>query len=166
MDKYLKTADSDWYKQRLISLMICVLAAFVILFVRLIYLQVITGEELRRLSLNNSIRLQSIEPLRGVLFDKNGKVLVDNRPSFDLSIILKDAEPLELTVGQIASSNTAVMPIGASTCGSVGSMGSHPITWCQNFMNLLPWSGLVKKRLPFHWWDSRRSRRCPSSHSR
>ncbi len=103
MDKYLKTADSEWYKQRLFNLMICVLAAFVILFVRLIYLQVIMGEELRRLSLNNSIRLQSIEPPRGVVYDRNGKVLVDNRPSFDVSIILKDAEPLEQTLEKLSS---------------------------------------------------------------
>ena len=103
MDKYLKTADSEWYKQRLFNLMICALAAFVVLFVRLIYLQVITGEELRRLSLNNSIRLQSIDPPRGVVYDRNGKVLVDNRPSFDVSIILKDAEPLELTLEKLSA---------------------------------------------------------------
>ena len=103
MDKYLKTADSDWYKQRLFHLIICALAAFVILFVRLIYLQVISGEELRRLSLNNSIRLQSIDPPRGVVYDRNGKVLVDNRPSFDVSIILKDAEPLEQTLEKLSA---------------------------------------------------------------
>jgi penicillin-binding protein 2 len=103
LDKYLKTADSEWYKQRLFYLMICALAVFVILFVRLIYLQVITGEELRRLSLNNSIRLQSIDPPRGVVYDRNGKVLVDNRPSFDVSIILKDAQPLEQTLEKLSS---------------------------------------------------------------
>jgi penicillin-binding protein 2 len=103
LDKYLKTADNEWYKQRLFNLMICALAAFVILFVRLIYLQVITGEELRRLSLNNSIRLQSIEPPRGVVYDRNGKVLVDNRPSFDVSIILKDAGPLEQTLEKLSA---------------------------------------------------------------
>jgi penicillin-binding protein 2 len=102
MPKYLKTADGDWYKQRLIGLMICVLAAFVILFVRLIYLQVISGEELRRLSLNNSIRLQSIDPPRGRVYDRNQSVLVDNRPSFDVSIILKDAEPVELTIEKLS----------------------------------------------------------------
>jgi penicillin-binding protein 2 len=102
LDKYLKTADSEWYKQRLIGVMIWVLAAFVILFVRLIYLQVIMGEELRRLSLNNSIRLQSIDPPRGLVYDRNGKMLADNRPSFDVNIILKDAEPVERTVEELS----------------------------------------------------------------
>ncbi|MBW2412491.1 MAG: penicillin-binding protein 2 [Deltaproteobacteria bacterium] len=82
--------------------MICVLGAFVILFVRLIYLQVITGEELRRLSLNNSIRLQSIDAPRGRVYDRSQSVLVDNRPSFDVSIILRDAAPVEQTIEKLS----------------------------------------------------------------
>ena len=31
MDKYLKTADSEWYKQRITGVMVCVLVAFVVL---------------------------------------------------------------------------------------------------------------------------------------
>lgn len=72
------------------------------LFARLFYLQVIEREEYRRLSVNNSIRLQSIKPPRGLIFDRNGELLVDNRPSFDLSIIAKDARPLEKTIGKLS----------------------------------------------------------------
>ena len=102
MDKYLKTADTDWYKQRITGVIVCALAAFVVLFIRLIYLQVIMGNEYRRLSLNNSIRLQSIDPPRGRLYDRNGDLLVDNRPSFDVNITLKDAEPLNRTLEKLA----------------------------------------------------------------
>lgn len=102
MTKYLKTADPEWYKQRLIRVMYCVAAAFFILFFRLFHLQVIQGEELRRLSENNCIRLQSVDPSRGLIFDRNGKTLVDNRPSFNLSIILKDAKPVERTIEKLA----------------------------------------------------------------
>jgi len=102
LTKYLKTADGEWYKQRIIGLMICVLAAFIILFVRLIYLQIIMGAELRQLSLNNSIRLQSIDPPRGRVYDRNRSVLVNNRPSFDVSIILKDADPVEQTIEKLS----------------------------------------------------------------
>lgn len=102
MEKYLKTAGSDWYKQRITGAMLCVVAAFVILIVRLFYLQVVEGKELRRLSENNCIRLQSIDPPRGLIFDCTGKLLVDNRPSFDLSIVLKDAEPVEHTIAKLS----------------------------------------------------------------
>lgn len=102
MDKYLKTADNDWYRQRVFGAIILALTAFALIFLRLIYLQVIMGDEYRRLSVNNSIRLQSIEPPRGVICDRNGKVLVDNRPSFDVNIILKDARPFKETLHKLA----------------------------------------------------------------
>lgn len=82
--------------------MIGVVAAFVILVARLFYLQVIEGKELRRLSENNCIRLQSLDPPRGLIFDCKGRLLVDNRPSFDLGIVLKDAEPIEGTIAKLS----------------------------------------------------------------
>ena len=102
MGKYLDTADSDWYKQRIGGLMVCVITAFIVLFVRLLYLQVIEGEELRRLSKNNCIRLQSIDAPRGLVFDRSGKMLVDNRPSFDLFMNITNDEPVAQTVEKIS----------------------------------------------------------------
>ena len=101
-DKYLKTADPEWFRQRVTGVMICVLAAFAVLLVRLMYLQVIRGEEYHLLSLNNRIRLQSIDPPRGLIYDRNGHVLVENRPSFDVDITLKDAGKVEETVQKVA----------------------------------------------------------------
>ena len=102
MDKYLKTADSDWYKQRITGAMICVLVAFVIILLRLLYLQVVMGEEYLTLSLNNRIRLQSIDPPRGLICDRNAHVLAENRPSFDVTITLKDARPVEQTIARLS----------------------------------------------------------------
>ena len=102
VDKYLKTADTDWYRQRVTSVMICVLAVFAVLLLRLIYLQVIRGEEYRLLSLNNRIRLQSIDPPRGLISDRNDYVLVENRPSFNVSVTLKDAGEVEETIKKVS----------------------------------------------------------------
>ncbi len=102
MSRYLKTVDSEWFRQRLIMLMIAVLLAAMVLVLRLFYLQVIKGQEFRRLSLNNSIRLQSIDAPRGFIYDRHGTLLVDNRPSFDLYISLKDARPLQETLQRLA----------------------------------------------------------------
>jgi len=102
VDKYLKTADSDWYKQRVTGVMICVLVTFTVLLLRLLYLQIVMGEEYLVLSLNNRIRLQSIDPPRGLIYDRNNQVLVENRPSFDVTITLKDAHPVEKTINKLA----------------------------------------------------------------
>ena len=80
----------------------CVLACFAVLFIRLFYLQIIKGSQLRQLSENNSIRLQRIEPFRGLIFDRNGKMLVDNRPSFDVSVILRNARPVDQTLSRLS----------------------------------------------------------------
>ncbi len=82
--------------------MICVLVAFVVLLLRLLYLQIVMGEEYLTLSLNNRIRLQSIDPPRGLIYDRNDQVLVENRPSFDVAITLKDARPVEKTIAKLA----------------------------------------------------------------
>jgi penicillin-binding protein 2 len=100
--RYLKTADSEWYKQRIFGAILCVIAVFIVLLLRLFFLQVIKGKDYSSLSENNSIRLQSIDPPRGMIFDRNGKMLVDNRPSFDVSIILKDAKPVTATIQRLS----------------------------------------------------------------
>ena len=97
-----QTPDSDWYKRRIVGLICFVIPGFAFLLLRLFYLQIIEGENFRRLSENNCIRLQSIDPPRGLIFDRNGQLLVDNRPSYDLSIVVKDARPLETSLQNLS----------------------------------------------------------------
>ncbi len=82
---------------------LCVLMVFALLFLRLVYLQLIKGEEYRRLSETNCVRLKSIKSFRGLIYDRNNKLLVDNRPAFDLNIVLEDAHPVKETVARLAS---------------------------------------------------------------
>ncbi len=97
-----KNQDRDFFKQRLMCASLCILMVFALLFLRLIYLQLIKGEEYRRLSQTNCIRLKSIKSSRGLIYDRNRLLLVDNRPAFDLNIVLEDAHPLEQTVEKLA----------------------------------------------------------------
>ncbi|WP_022663569.1 penicillin-binding protein 2 [Desulfospira joergensenii] len=103
MGSLTKNQDRDWLKQRLMGVSLFILMIFVLLFLRLIYLQLIKGEEFRRLSETNCIRLKSIKSSRGLIYDRNMKLLVDNRPAFDLNIVLEDARPLEETVQKLSS---------------------------------------------------------------
>ncbi|MGA6924415.1 MAG: penicillin-binding transpeptidase domain-containing protein, partial [Desulfosarcina sp.] len=103
MTDYLDNVDSDWFSQRLSAALTLVIAAFVVIVARLLFLQVIEGQELRRLSEINSIRLRSVDAPRGLIFDAHGRLLADNRPAYDLSIIVKDADPLEQTIEKLAA---------------------------------------------------------------
>jgi penicillin-binding protein 2 len=102
MRNILQSVDSEWFHQRIAGMLLCVVVAFGVLFSRLLYLQVVEGKEYRRLSESNSIRLQDTDAPRGLIFDRSGSMLVDNRPSFDLHIILKDAKPLDPTLEKLA----------------------------------------------------------------
>lgn len=82
--------------------MLFVLLLFAILGIRLFYLQIIRGDYYNKLAKNNCLRKIRINPLRGLIYDQNGNLLVDNRPSFDLGIIPKDAEPLDATAQKLS----------------------------------------------------------------
>jgi penicillin-binding protein 2 len=101
-NNYIKTIDNDYYRQRLSGPLIVVLLSFAILSTRLFYLQIIEGDAYYTKSENNCIRLQRIPPERGLIFDQNGMLLVDNRPSFDIEIIPKDARPYKHVLPDLA----------------------------------------------------------------
>ena len=102
MAEYMKCPDREWLKKRLIYAACCIMIAFSLLLVRLVYLQVIEGEKYRKLSENNCVRLRSIRASRGLIYDRNGELLVDNRPSFDLQIVPKDAKHLKRTIRRLS----------------------------------------------------------------
>ena len=102
MTEFSKNPDREWIKQRLIGVSVCILFVFALLFLRLVYLQIIKGEEYRLQSEKNAVRLKSIKSSRGLIFDRNKKLLVDNRPSFNLKIVLEDAGEVKKTVKKVA----------------------------------------------------------------
>lgn len=57
-----------------------------LLIARLYYLQVIQHEYHSTLAENNRIHVQPIPPSRGLIYDRNGVIIADNRPSFSLTL--------------------------------------------------------------------------------
>lgn len=72
--------------------------AMIILFMRLFDLQILKGEEMRRQSEQNRLRIKKIIAPRGTIFDRNGKVVSDTRPSFNLYINREDIKDFTQTV--------------------------------------------------------------------
>ncbi len=84
---YLTNYDPKKFRQRLRVFTWCVLCAFFLLIARMWYLQIVKGDVLRQRSESNRIRIQEIKPLRGLIVDSRGDILVNNQSSFDISII-------------------------------------------------------------------------------
>ncbi|AYC34426.1 penicillin-binding protein 2 [Pseudomonas cavernae] len=78
--------DARLVRARVIVGAIAVGLLTVVLIARQYYLQVIQYEYHSTLSENNRVHVQPIPPTRGLIFDRNGVVIADNRPSFSLSV--------------------------------------------------------------------------------
>ncbi|MCW7755092.1 penicillin-binding protein 2 [Desulfobotulus sp. H1] len=100
---YLKSTESDGYRRRLMLLFWVAAFFFLVLLARLFYLQIFQGHEYARLSENNCIRLQSILPHRGLIYDRHGRLLVDNRPAYDLLIVPGDVKNMDEVLERLAA---------------------------------------------------------------
>jgi penicillin-binding protein 2 len=74
-------------QRRLAILGIVIIAAFIVLFARLWFMQIVSGDEYRKKAEGNRIREISLEAPRGRLLDRNGEVLVKNRNALTISVV-------------------------------------------------------------------------------
>ena len=72
---------------RLITLSTLVIIVFGIIMLRLYYLQIIRGELYRTKSESNRIQPVMHNAPRGLIYDRNGELIVSHRPSFTLGLL-------------------------------------------------------------------------------
>ena len=93
--------------RRVMVIATSVVFAFLVLIGQLWYLQVLEGGRFLDASDKNRIRVRPIAAPRGILFDRHGVPLVDNRPAFTLSFIPRelprDDEGRDAVLGRVAS---------------------------------------------------------------
>jgi penicillin-binding protein 2 len=83
---------------RLVVLQVGFAVVFTILAFGFWYLQVVQNEKFKELAENNHQRTIALRAPRGVMFDRNGEVLVENRSSFTISIVREHTKDLDRTV--------------------------------------------------------------------
>ncbi len=96
--------DAQEYRQRFVLAFTLVAIAFVLLFCRLFYLQIIQADYFKETAQKNSIRMRRALAPRGVLYDRSGVVLAESRPSFNLMWIpheVKDKDRMIQLVGRL-----------------------------------------------------------------
>ena len=75
-------------------LFISIILVGVLFISRLFYLQVYNSNT-QTLFEDNAIRKVYDYPKRGFVYDRNGKLLVANQPSYDVMVIPQEVEPLD-----------------------------------------------------------------------
>lgn len=94
--------DLNDLQRRFPILILFVILTFLILVIRIGYLQLIMSGYFRELSESNRLRSLPIEPYRGLIFDRNGELLAHNIPGFHLSVILEDLKNKESTIKRVS----------------------------------------------------------------
>ncbi len=67
--------------------LVLIFGAFLVMAARLVKLQIIDHTEMYQLAESNRIRVVPIEAKRGVVYDREGRVIIGNRPSYTLSVV-------------------------------------------------------------------------------
>lgn len=111
LDSPEEVIDDPAQHSRLHFFRIIIASALVLLLVRVYLLQQEEGQELVALGNDNQFAVLSIDPPRGVIFDRNGLPLAVNKPSFDVTItpaFLPDDEAERMRVFERLSAMTGV----------------------------------------------------------
>src|SRR3954469_23402760 len=88
---------------RLTALQVGVVVAFAALAVSFWLLQIVQHEKFAEMAENNNQRTLALRAPRGVLYDRNGTVLVENRHSFTISIVREHTKDLDRTIRLLSS---------------------------------------------------------------
>ncbi|MDJ0759889.1 MAG: penicillin-binding protein 2 [Woeseiaceae bacterium] len=69
---------------------------------RLVQLQVVNYEQYSEKAQGNRIRTQPVSPIRGLVLDRNGKVLAENLPAYQLELIPEQVDDIGDTLKRLA----------------------------------------------------------------
>ncbi len=95
-----------WQEQRLFVTRILVATVIIVgltavLIARLVQLQIFEYERLSELSQGNRLHIEPLAPTRGLIFDRNGLIIAENLPTWQLVAIPEQIDDLEATLAQL-----------------------------------------------------------------
>ncbi len=99
----MPSEEQDRLRRTFARVALVMLCLFGLLFLRLWFLQLVEGGDLQLRSEHNRLRLQDLPPWRGMILDRHGQVVVANRPSFDLMVVLEDVPEAPLLARRLHS---------------------------------------------------------------
>jgi penicillin-binding protein 2 len=86
------------FSARALTAFLIILAAIFLLSLRYAYLQVINYEEFTARSINNQVRIVPVAPNRGLIYDRRGRTIAENRPAYRLELVPEKVDDVEQAV--------------------------------------------------------------------
>ncbi|WP_032094020.1 penicillin-binding protein 2 [Necropsobacter rosorum] len=98
-----KKAERNLFARRALVSFLAVIGLSAILFTNLYHLQVVNYDTYQTRSNGNRIKLLPLPPTRGLIYDRNGKLLAENLTFFGLYIVPEKVENLDRTFEELQS---------------------------------------------------------------
>jgi penicillin-binding protein 2 len=92
------TAEANLFARRTVISLFFILLMLVMVISNLYYLQVERHEDYQTRSNGNRIKVLPVAPNRGLIYDRNGVLLAENRPVYSLEVVPEQVENLEQTL--------------------------------------------------------------------
>ncbi|WP_323845221.1 penicillin-binding protein 2 [Microbulbifer magnicolonia] len=99
-DLHLKDPHTEQrlFRNRMLVALAGVALLLGVLVARFYNLQVVNYDDYRTQSDENRIQVRPVAPTRGLIYDRSGTLLADNRPSYNLSIVRERVRDLDATL--------------------------------------------------------------------
>jgi len=95
-------ADLSRFRARVLVASIVVVACFLLVAARLVYLQVVRHDDLLEQAENNRTAIVPVVPNRGLILDRNGIVLASNYSAYTLEVTPSKVLNLEQTIDDLS----------------------------------------------------------------
>lgn len=96
------SAEAKLFARRTFIAFVGILLLLLLLFSNIYSLQVDSFEKYQTRSNSNRIKLLPVAPNRGLIYDRNGIILADNKPVYSLAVIPEEVENLETNIQKIS----------------------------------------------------------------
>ena len=94
-------AENRIFLSRVVAAFLLILLLIAGLIVRLIYLQVVGHEHYATLSKDNRIKISPLPPTRGIIYDRRGRMLAENVPTYSLELIPEQIKDMDGTLAKL-----------------------------------------------------------------
>ncbi len=98
-----QSAEANLFARRAFIAFFGVVLVLLILFANVYTLQVDSFEKYQTRSNSNRIKLLPVAPNRGLIYDRNGVLLADNKPIYSIEVIAEDVKDIRESVEQVSA---------------------------------------------------------------
>lgn len=97
-----QSAEANLFARRTFIAFAVVVLVLLLLFGNVFNLQVESFEKYQTRSNSNRIKLLPVAPNRGLIYDRNGVLLADNKPVYSLEVIAEDVDDIKVSIEQVS----------------------------------------------------------------